>query len=333
MTHFAYPNVKRTVFIGCGRFTSQESLPGEEYILIEKLNTGNIAEILDTAVTLSPGASSSGLKIYFKKDTPVETYVGDSQNLAYLLALIHCGRELKLNNHRDIWCTGSIEQSMRLKQVDMSGFEIKLKAFLSPKNLDKLFIVPAANIQAFKNMCHKQKARILLLKELKQPQTLQENLSQKKILAVHATELEQLVNWLFHYPPSNKGFHYLKIIWGILGIALLYLFFGSYHYLTKPDQITSVETRQICFYDFPIDCVNKFYDSAVSMLLFENLLPIQKNEFGKQCRCYSLTSTESLAEINKNLYQYLEVNPPNTYYTIYNDNKQLNVYFDSGFDH
>ena len=69
MTHFAYPNVKRNVFIGCGRFTSQESSPGDEYTLVDKLNAGNIAEIVDTAAKLSPESSFSNYKIYFKKNT------------------------------------------------------------------------------------------------------------------------------------------------------------------------------------------------------------------------------------------------------------------------
>ena len=296
-----------------------------------KLNAGNIAKIVDTAATLSPESSFSNYKIYLKKDTPVEPYVGDSQNLAYLLSLIHCGRELRLS-HRDIWCTGSIEQSMRLKQVDMSGFEIKLKAFLSPKNRDKLFIVPAANIQAFKHNCHEEQCKIIALNEFQQMKILKEKPSHKYILAIHATELERLVNSLFQRQSAFQT-NSKKTACVLLGIVWVFILMWCFQYLTTSEPLVSPETKRICFYDFPTDCIEQFYHSSKTTPLFENLFLAQTNETNKQCRCYSLSTSASLATINQSLSHYLQVNAPNKYEAIPIDNTQLNVYFNSGFIH
>jgi len=256
MIHFAYPNVKRSVFIGCGRFIANSCSPGDDYKLIEKLNISNIAEIMETAAILAPESSSSNFFIYLKKDKPIEVYAGDSQNLAYLLAIINCSRSLKIDNNinKDIWCTGSVEKTLCLKQVDMSGFEIKLKAFLSPKNNDKLFIVPAANIQEYRHLCSKENVQIKLLKEIAETESIQDYFFQKTILAVHASELELLVDWLFvpnelsvpnvsNKPKKNKLFWTLSFILLLLFFCFIGQFYiGEHKENIKPDTVVQPET-------------------------------------------------------------------------------------------
>jgi len=319
MTHFAYPNIKRSVFVGCGRFTVSETIPGDEYELVEKLNIGNIAEIMDTVSRLSPLSSSSPLHIYFTKDKPIEVYAGDSQNLAYLLALVHCSRKIKCQN-KDIWCTGSIEQSLRLKQVDMTGFEIKLKAFLSPKNNDKLFIVPAANIQVFKYLCSEADVQIILLGEKKLNR--HELITQKTIIAVHATELNLLIDWLF-YDMNSKKLKINVVRWAIC-LFCLFIFWGVYLYTSQP----TVNQKMICFYNFPDSYHQQFYPALKKIPTVRKIT--KQPHLNKQC--YSFLCTHSLSEMNNILSQQINIKQPNTYKSITKNNNQLEIYFDAGFE-
>ncbi|KPA10217.1 hypothetical protein MHK_009577 [Candidatus Magnetomorum sp. HK-1] len=324
MTHFAYPNVKFSAFIGCGRFTAKKNAPGNDYVLVEKLNTGNIAEIMDSAATLSPDSLSSPLNIYLKKDKPIEVHAGDSQNLAYLLTLINCSRKIKCNN-KNIWCTGSIEQSMRLKQVDMSGFEIKLKAFLSPKNNDKLFIVPAANIQAYKHLCHEKDVQIILLHEI--DNLINKSIDQKTIIAVHAAELQTLVDWLFLKKDTNSKLKYKLLYWGLFCFILIMILLSDKDDKTSKNDLINNEVKIICFYNFPDSYKNKIYSSLKKIKTIDKITSTNKKK-----DCYSFTSSVSLSDINQELQQQFKISSPNSYDSKLEDKEQLNIYFDAGFD-
>ncbi len=156
MNHFAYPNVlpREGAFIGCGRYRvlAREqvgSLEGYREIA-ETPNTPNRSHLEHALQLLSPGSFDAEQVIVEKQDQPRHRYQGNSLDLAYFLAHTQRSRQLKLKISGDIWCTGAIELkdgAPYLYKVDHRGFLLKLAHFLDTENSDRLFIVPAANIQ------------------------------------------------------------------------------------------------------------------------------------------------------------------------------------------
>lgn len=152
MIRFAYPNVDGSYcFIGCGRYAvfSENEQPGNGYAIVRRPNTSDIEEIRETALQLAPTHETLRRFIYEIKDRVEQPYQGASLDLAYLLALIHCSLPSNFpESSQDIWCTGRIshhENRPILKSVDQEMFDIKLKAFLTAENPDRVFIVPEAN--------------------------------------------------------------------------------------------------------------------------------------------------------------------------------------------
>jgi len=92
-----------------------------------------------------------------------------------------------------------------LKTVNPSGFDIKLEAFLSEGNNDKLFIVPAANIQPGHEILFKEKnARVLSVGQLRNS-IVRGLFERKTILKVGPNELKLLVGKIFIGPWFKKA--------------------------------------------------------------------------------------------------------------------------------
>lgn len=223
MRGFAYPNVEfsgadRYHYIGCGRYrtSARGQEAGEEPA---DPNVGHLAELLAAAVALVPELMTSAARIYESRDQ-LECYQGDSLALAYFLALIHRGRCMRLSSHNiegDIWCTGTIRlginRSPLLTEVEQSGFDVKLRAFLSPTNPDRVFLVSAAHLTA-ENMylCRTppeatwESVQPLSLSAwcalLRQP--LPEVFRDKVVVGIQADELPLLVQILFESPADPE---------------------------------------------------------------------------------------------------------------------------------
>jgi WD40 repeat protein len=210
MHHFAYPNTKdrEGTFIGCGRYVAffPEKLPeGQGYEQAAPKVVKLTGTVYPTASRLAPESSASRKKIYERKDTPSEKYFGNSQNLAYLLALISRSRSLKWEGiPGDIWCTGGIAlkngREPRLEAVFARGFQIKLQAFLSDDNPDRLFLVPVPNAESIDEALYlSENVRVVSLVEFANLPS-QETLKRKTIVKVLENELAFLVRLLFHEP-------------------------------------------------------------------------------------------------------------------------------------
>jgi len=206
MAQFAYPNATPSKgFIGCGRYlalSADETAP-EGYVP-EDLNTINLSEVMEAATLLAKESGRAGKQIYRKKDVKDAKYVGDSQDLAYLLAMISSSRPLKLRGlHRDIWCTGTITLSEGIrpmvKPVDPTGFDLKLTGFLSDDNPDNLFIVAISNIRPTHEAIFTKKTKTVNVVTTDQFQhlSIQDISERKTILKVPPFELVNLVNTLF----------------------------------------------------------------------------------------------------------------------------------------
>jgi formylglycine-generating enzyme required for sulfatase activity len=229
MLHFAYPNVKatRNEFIGCGRYVALFSghAPEERYELAEPKIT-KISEVQTAASILAKESFDTGKGIYEIKDRTDEVYRGDSQDLAYLLVLISRSRQIGAELKNDIWCTGSIDISDGkkpfLNAVKPVEFEIKLKAFLSENNTDKLFIVPAPNIQpAHEEQIRKENVSLLSLNQFRNLKNVSEK---KNILKVHGNELGLLVSVLFQKPLTGRLKQISFIFIAALILAILFRF-------------------------------------------------------------------------------------------------------------
>ena len=239
MIHFAYPNInpkpkdKTHSFLGCGRFVASEKSPGDGYEN-NPPKTHNLDEVIRSADILCPKLLKNQPKIYEKKDKS-ESYQGTSLNLAYLLARINFAKELKYEKKidYDIWCTGEIKihkggrpclNSIGLEE----SFKSKLKAFLSEKNEDKLFIVPENNLNtdACEHLCSDANAHILSLSAIKNPRVLSA-LNDKTILTVgpNPVDLNKLVNILFKRSYSTR-FALIPLIMIVLA-AVSYLKFNT----------------------------------------------------------------------------------------------------------
>ncbi len=214
MIHFAYPDVdtEEDQFSGCGRYAVSESVPeGYDLPFAKILNRSKVS---DAALILAKDSSDKEIKdqVIQKKG---EKYIGESLHLAYLFALIHRSREVKLNILTDIWTTGSIEVSDGkpfLKSVKHEGFQLKLeKGFLSEENEDMLFIVPEGDIQPeHEDLCSKNNAEILSFEAFRDCLSKDKEIFQKKIIVkVREDELFALVSLIFELGPNPyKGLEY-----------------------------------------------------------------------------------------------------------------------------
>ncbi len=151
MIHFAYPNAKTkdAKFLGCGRFIALDT-PCEGYRIADP-RISNAAKVTAAASLLAPESREAERILYERRDD-WQAFEGNSQDFAYLLALISRSRPVALREiPGDIWCTGSLElldgKRPFLNDVNADGFDLKLHAFLADKQTDTLFLLPDANIQ------------------------------------------------------------------------------------------------------------------------------------------------------------------------------------------
>jgi hypothetical protein len=227
MTAFAYPNVDlingHDEFIGCGRYRVSVQGP-EAGETPAGPNVGNLAEILDAVeAVLSERTTNevriSEARIYERRDKPQEQYQGNSLAHAYFLASIHRVLHVRRpfqNLEGDIWCTGAIRLGLNraplLTEVEQSGFDVKLQAFLSTDNRDRVFLVPKACLTAENtHLCRTppeatlESAQTLTLSEwralLRRPRL--EGFSHKVVVGIQAHEPPLLVAVLFQSPPDQ----------------------------------------------------------------------------------------------------------------------------------
>ena len=160
MIHLAYPNVESAagqyVFRACVRYLSlpaSQQAP-EEYRPASP-RTLNLKEIHEAVEELAPECAEpfsdpTAARLYEKADVLGRAWQGSSLDLAYLLALVHCGRSLVLEHIADVgdvWCTGAIQLRERqavLGAVEVPGFQAKVEGFLGQTS-DRLFLVPKSN--------------------------------------------------------------------------------------------------------------------------------------------------------------------------------------------
>ncbi len=152
MTSFAFPCAdilpdKR--FMGCGRYAAMKTAMSDGWRRPSSTII-NRARVEQAAALWTLSRETGDRTVYERKDQPQRKYAGESMHLAYLLALIQCSRRLRHNWDTDIWCTGVVEmpdeRHPTLHEVAHEQFEIKLDAFLSANNPDKLFIAPEADV-------------------------------------------------------------------------------------------------------------------------------------------------------------------------------------------
>ena len=158
---------------------------------------------------LAPESSDITRDIYEVKDDPRAKYVGDSQALAYLLALISRSRDIRpdMAGH-DLWCTGSIDiadgKRPILDAVDFEGFNIKLNAFLFEQEKDTLFVVPAPIIQPMHEALFKEHdVRVISLTQASEL-SADENFRGKTVLLVPPFSLDVLLEALFEMPVEKE---------------------------------------------------------------------------------------------------------------------------------
>lgn len=237
MIHFAYPNVipKESRFIGCGRygvFTHNE-IP-EGYREAETAPpTPNKNDLLRAAEILAPESYDSPLHICEFRDETEYPYRGDSLDFAWVLAHVSRSRQLGIREYGDIWCTGVIkvqEPRPMLYSVLSEGFDLKLKAFLSDENHDRLFLVPMTNItKVHGDQIADAGAQVLSIGDLQQKGF--SRLQKKTVLKVPSDGLPQLVKLLFEkkkIPPPVPGWPVLLIFLCLaLAAGGIYLFRGE----------------------------------------------------------------------------------------------------------
>ncbi len=201
--HFAYPNVlpRSNIYIGCGRYAvfPPEKEPDKAYReVLEAPMTPNRNLLARAIQLLAAERYHSRNRLFHIQDQTEHIYQGDSLDLAWLLAQIHCSRDLCRTVNGDIWCTGILDldkDGVHLLGVNHDGFCLKLEAFLDRANTDMLFIVPLANINS----------RIVTLCEeagvaIQQLDTCSRRLftaKRKQVLAVPANGMTKLLELLF----------------------------------------------------------------------------------------------------------------------------------------
>ncbi|HEY5869424.1 MAG TPA: AAA family ATPase [Candidatus Tectomicrobia bacterium] len=215
----AYPNIdpdcSPPVFRACVRYASRAEAPGAPYKLARP-NTRNGSAIREGVRRLAPAWSDVPLavELYEKADVP-GMYRGESQDLAYFLALIRCARRLVLEGLEavgDLWCTGVVELAHHtpvFRQVEDLEFAAKLVGFLAQAPQDRIFLVPEANIfQAEYRLCRAQGVPVLTLEAFQQQlaAALQAGVWRDKVVVrVHYHQLPDLVEILFTRPSGLYG--------------------------------------------------------------------------------------------------------------------------------
>ncbi|QTA80320.1 Uncharacterized protein dnl_26190 [Desulfonema limicola] len=238
MIHFAYPNAKDDQFIGCGRYAAflPKDVADGKYVKAEV----NIPDkkIIDRYINLLvPDLLKSEKEIYESRDEPDKKYQGTSLVLAYVLASINCSREIKFKNFTGhIWCTGVLSnmgKTILLENVDQSVFDIKVRGFLSEKNEDRLFIVPAGNFKDLSGKYQKEiKAKNIKILSVDEFKALwDKNIKEKTILKVLPNEMGKLVDLLFPREIPKK------LILCCIFMILLILAVGIYKIM--PEKITA----------------------------------------------------------------------------------------------
>lgn len=214
MIRFVYPNVKQEKFTGCGRYVVLP--PGQtpdQGVRSAEPNSPNIGKVSMSAAMLAQVSTDSKCAVYEIKDHD-QLYQGASLDLAYLLALVNCSREVTLNSKkesRDIWCTGSIDiidgKRPFLDPVYPKEFNIKLREFLSESNDDSVFIVPAANFHPnHEIICKENNARTLSVKEIQSLTNASQELFKKKtLIKVQGDELSSLIDVFFQKPDATDS--------------------------------------------------------------------------------------------------------------------------------
>jgi tetratricopeptide (TPR) repeat protein len=211
MIHFAYPNVAHGTFLGCGRYgawpAAQPPPPG--YAVATSIASTNPQAVYAAALQLAPELRTmeDTTLVYERRDRAEQDYRGDSLDLAYLLATIHCAWPLRLGNgsdHGDIWCTGRVVYLTGqpwLDAVAQPGFDRKLDAFIGEQQQDSLFIVPAANLHPHhKHHCREYGVQVLTLDAFA---AAGESWPTKRVLPVAGDELPLLVTTLFAIPQTH----------------------------------------------------------------------------------------------------------------------------------
>ena len=217
MTRFAYPNVnslKEGKFLGCGRYFSAdaENAPAENCGIVE-LNIPSKSEVNLAVLKLAPESVESKKVVYETRDAADQAYKGESLDLAYVLTAVGRTRPIKQKIHsfsgdRDVWATGAIDIKNNdhpfLKAVDQKGFDLKLKAFLSDDNPDRVFLVPAANIEPrHEAMFPGHEAEVISLAAF--IARVKKGAAEKKtVIRVPENELEKLVDCLFDQPETLR---------------------------------------------------------------------------------------------------------------------------------
>jgi tetratricopeptide (TPR) repeat protein len=211
MIHFAYPNVAQGKFLGCGRYVAWPAAqpPPRGYHVAMITEATNPQAVYAAALDLAPAlrAIEDTALVYERRDRAEQDYRGDSLDLAYFLATIHCVWPLRLGNgshHGDIWCTGRITYLAGqpwLDAVAQPGFDRKLEAFVHEQQQDGLFVVPAANLhQHHKHHCREYGVQVLSLDAFA---AAGESWPTKRVLPVAGDELPLLVTTLFAVPQTR----------------------------------------------------------------------------------------------------------------------------------
>ncbi len=257
--HFAYPNIlaREDKFVGCGRYAAllPREVPETGYERAVP-NSPNKSTVRTIAEMLAPESFDSEREIYEAKDEHDAKYQGDSLDLAYLLVLVSRSRKLRWPDSKkdgDIWCTGSLDirkDTPQLVRVDGKGFDIKLRAFLSEKNRDNLFIIPTANIRMEKHASLLEEKGVQVLSLRQFPSLKKRNVFEKKtILKVLGNEVELLADVLFEKPASES---FDRRYFGKLALGLLLTFAllaGVLHFVPRlppsdPPKVTSERVRE-----------------------------------------------------------------------------------------
>jgi tetratricopeptide (TPR) repeat protein len=211
MIHFAYPNVAQGTFLGCGRYVAWPAAqpPPQGYTGAMSIESTNPQAVYAAALQLAPELRTmeDTALVYERRDRAEQEYRGDSLDLAYLLATIHCAWPLRLSNgsdHGDIWCTGRITYLAGqpwLDAVAQPGFDRKLEAFVRAQQQDCLFVVPAANLHPHhKHHCREHGVQVLTLDAFA---AAGESWPTKRVLPVAGDELPLLVTTLFAIPQPH----------------------------------------------------------------------------------------------------------------------------------